>query len=80
MRHNKNLNPLLNLHISCISARSAPEILSINGECSFIFLYFLIIGLCNSSASSLLDTISFLTVLPEVFYQKIYKLLEASPR
>ena len=31
--HNKNLNPLLNLLNSYISARSAPQILSLNGEC-----------------------------------------------
>ena len=35
--HNKNLNRLLNLLINCISARSAPQILSIKGECAFLF-------------------------------------------
>ena len=33
--HNENLNPLLNLLINCISARSAPQIFSIKGECTF---------------------------------------------
>ena len=37
--HNKNL-PLLNLHINCTSARSAPEILSVKDECTFLFLSF----------------------------------------
>ena len=46
--HNKNLNPLLNLLIISISARSAPQILSIKGEFTFLLLKFLIIGLCNS--------------------------------
>ena len=67
------LNPLLHLFINCISARSAPQILPIKGEYTFLFLNCLIIGLCNSSANSLLNIISFLTVPPEVFYQKNYK-------
>ena len=50
--HNKNLNPLSSLVINCISARSAPQILSMKGECTFIFLNVLIIGLCNSSTNS----------------------------
>ena len=58
--HNENLNPLLNLLINCISARSAPQILSIKVDCTFIFLDFLIIGLCNSSANSLFDIFLFL--------------------
>ena len=58
--HNKNLNPLLSLLINCISARSATQILSIKVECTFLFLNFLIIGLCNSSANSLFEIFSFL--------------------
>ena len=54
--NNKNLNHLLNLLINCISARSAPQIFSIKGECTFLLLNFLIIGLCNSSANYLLET------------------------
>ena len=51
--HNKSLNPLLNLHINCISARSAPQILSIKGDCTFLLLNFIIlVGLCNPSANS----------------------------
>ena len=68
--HNKNLNPLLNLLINCISTRSAPQILPIKGECTFLLLNFLIIGLCNYFANSLLDIFSFLTVPPEVFLSK----------
>ena len=64
--HNKNLNPLLNLLTNCISARSAPQILSIKDNCTFRFLNFLIIGWCNSSVNSLLDIIPFLTVSPGV--------------
>ena len=41
---NKNLNPLLNLLINCISAKSAPQILSLNVEYTFLFLNFLIMG------------------------------------
>ena len=49
--HNKNLNPLLNLLINCISERSAPHISSLNAACTFRFLNFLIMGLCHSSAN-----------------------------
>ena len=59
--HNKNLNPLLNLLTSCISAKSAPQILSIKDECTFLFLSILIIGLCNPWADSLLGIILFST-------------------
>ena len=51
--HNKHLNPLLNLLINCISAKSMPQILSIKSECTFLLLNLLIIGLGNSSANSL---------------------------
>ena len=82
--HNKNLNTLLNLLINCISAKFSPQILPINSKCTFLFLNFLIIGLCNSSDNSLLEVISFLitdlfasVAAPlEVFYQKIYKPLK----
>ena len=66
--------------------------LSIKGECTFLFSNFLIIGLCNSSANSLFDIFSFLTAdlfcvatlscrasvatPQEVFYQEIYKALK----
>ena len=74
--HNKKRVPLLNLLINCIPIRSAPRILSIKGEYTCRFLDFLIIGLCNSSANSLLEIILLLIASPEVFfYQKIYKSL-----
>ena len=37
--HNKNLDPLSDLLISCISAESVPHLFSIKGECAF-FLQF----------------------------------------
>ena len=55
------LIPLLNLLINCISARSAPQILSLKDDCTLRFSIFLIIGLCNSSANSWFDIISLLT-------------------
>ena len=42
---NENLNPSLNLLINCISAKSAPQILSLNAE----YTIFQIRGLSNSS-------------------------------
>ena len=73
---NKNLNHLLNLLVSCISAISAPQMLSLKSECTFLILNFLITDLCNASANSLLEMISFLTVPSDVFYQKVYKPLK----
>ena len=45
MTHNKNLNPVLNLLINCISARSEPQIFSVKGQCTFLLLNFLITGM-----------------------------------
>ena len=56
----------MNLLISSISVRFAPQILSIKGEFMFLFLVFLIIVLCNSSASSLLDIFSNLNGPPNI--------------
>ena len=58
--HNKNLYPLLNLLINYISSRSALQILSVKGECTFSIWNFLVIGLCNSSANFLFEIFSFL--------------------
>ena len=58
MGHNKNRNPLFYLLISCISARSAPQVLSLKDEYTFRFSNFLVIGLCNSSANCCSDIIS----------------------
>ena len=33
--HKKNLNLLLNMLINCISAKSAPRMFSVKGECTF---------------------------------------------
>ena len=68
--HNKNRSSLLNLLINCISAGSVPEILSIKDNCAFLFSNFLIMGLYNSSANSLLDIISFLTAPSEQFFRE----------
>ena len=68
IKHNKKRIPLLNLPVNSISARSAPQILPIKGDCTFSFLNFQIIVLCNSSANSLLGI--FLKPLPEVFSSK----------
>ena len=55
-----------------MSARSAPQILSIKGDCTF-----LIIGLCNFSGNSLSEIFSFfITASRSFFYQKIYKPLK----
>ena len=53
---------LLDLLVHCISARSAPQILPIKSEYTFIFVHSLIIPLCNSSSNSLSEIFSFLTV------------------
>ena len=67
---NKKRLPLLNLLINCISARSAPQILSIKGDCAFNNCAFLIIGLCNSCANCWSANFSFLIPLPEEFLSK----------
>ena len=62
-----------------MSPKSPTQILSIKGECTFLFSNFLIIGFCSPSANTFLYIISFLTVPLEielstsetVFYQKI---------
>ena len=43
--HNKNLNPLLNLLNNYISPKSAPQILSLNKEYTFLFSNFLVTDL-----------------------------------
>ena len=58
---------LLNLHPS---AKSAPQILSIEDECTFLLLTFLIIGLYNSSANPLLEIFSLLILLSEDILSK----------
>ena len=65
--------------ISCLSAKSSPEILFIKDECTILFSNFQLIGLCSSPANSLICMISFLSASLEVFYQKIYKSLKPDP-
>ena len=67
--HNKKRTLLLILLFDCISARSALQILSVKGECTFGLSNFLIIGLCNTSANSWFRKISHLTApLQNLFY------------
>ena len=61
-------NSLLNLLINWISARTTIQ-----------FLNFLIIGLCNSSANSWFDILSFLIPPPQIFLSKDLKTIEAIP-
>ena len=51
MAHSKYLIPLLYLLNDCISAKTTPQMLSQNEEYTFLFLNFLITGLCNSSTN-----------------------------
>ena len=53
-----------------MSARSAPQILSMKDECVSLFSNFLIIGLCSFSDHPLLNRILFLIPPRDVFYQK----------
>ena len=62
-----------------MSAISVPQILCINGECNFLFLILLTIGLCNFSANYLLEIILFLIVTPEDFSSKNLLAIKVSP-
>ena len=59
--YNKSLNPSLNLLINCISAQSAPQLLSLDPEQTVLFLKFLIIRLRNFLASCSLNSNGILT-------------------
>ena len=78
--YNKNLIPLFNLLINCISARPAPQIFSIKDKCTSRFSNFQIIGLCNSSANCWFGMIQIFTTPPEDFLSKHLQANEASPR
>ena len=45
-----------------MSRRSELQIMSIKVDCTFLFSNFLVTGLCNSSANSLLEIFSLWTV------------------
>ena len=62
--HHKKQIPSSNLLINWISARSGPQILTINDAYFFRFLTFLIICLCNSLANSWFRLILILTAPP----------------
>ena len=68
--HNKKQIPLSNLLDNSISARSAPQIVSIKDECIFPFSNFPIVSLRNSTANSLFYMILFLTASSAVFLSK----------
>ena len=51
MTARRYLTPRLNLENACISTKSAAHILSIPLTKTLRFFYFLLIGLCNSSAN-----------------------------
>ena len=68
--HNKKRIPLLNLFSNCISAKPAPQVLSLKDECTFRFLSFVIIRFCSSSDYTLFCMISFLTAPPTFFFIK----------
>ena len=65
--HNKKLNPLSNLLINCISAKSAPQMLPIKVECTFLVLKFVIVDLRNASANCWSGIFSFLIPLQANF-------------
>ena len=58
------MNSFIILLMNCISARSAPQILSLKDEYAFLFSNFLIIGLCNFSTNCWFYLISSLIPLP----------------
>ena len=61
--HNKKQTHLLNLLINSILARSGPQMVSMKDECTFRFSDFLIIFLCNFSATSWFEIILLLIAL-----------------
>ena len=74
--HNKRRISLLNLPIDYISVRSAPQVLLLNNEYTFIFSIFLMIDLGNSSANCSFCLVSFCLIAPPAdffFYQNVYK-------
>ena len=64
IKHNKKQIPLANLLNNCISAKSAPHMLSMQDECTFCFSNVLIIGLCNYLFS---ETMSDLICVPFLY-------------
>ena len=58
-----------------MSRRSELRILSIKVDCTFLFSNFLVTGLCNFSANSLLEIFHYYLFGLKMFYQKIYEIL-----
>ena len=64
--NNKNQTLLLNLLISCISAKCSPEMSSLNNEYTLALLNFLMVCLCNCFADCwFLETVSEAIPVPE---------------
>ena len=76
--HNENPNPLFDLLMKLIPARSVPKILCTKDEYTFLLSNFLIIVLCNSPSKSLLYIISFLTVPLEKCFIKSQQLKQVN--
>ena len=73
-------NCFINFVANCISARTAPQILSVKVECTFVFLNFLIIGLRNSSANVWFEIFSFLIPQPEADLSRVAHVAKVSDR
>ena len=76
----KITNSFINFLISWISARTAPELLSIKVECIFVFLILLIIALRNSSANFWFEIFSFLIPLPEADLSRLAYVAKVADR
>lgn len=72
-KNNENLTSLLHLVISCMSARSAPQILPQLEEYTF-----LVMVLCNSSANCWSSEIIAIHLCP-AFLSKIFQTIDANP-
>ena len=80
IKHSKNRILSLKFLMNCISARSAPQILSLKSECTFLSLNLLITGLYSPSANSkgrcFLKYSHFWHHYQKLLYQKIYRPLK----
>ena len=69
--------PLFYLLNNCMSAKSTPQMLSLNDEYTLRLLNFLITGLCNSSAN--LTLLILIAPLPLLFLSKNFYTILAKP-
>ena len=75
--HNKKEISLINLLFNCVSARSAPQVMSIKNECPFRFSNFLITGFRNSLANSWFEIFPFLIPPPEADLSHVVKVSDS---